>query len=66
MLLLTRQPDTSLAHGPKAVAGGDVQEEVVESEGPVPENSLTYKKRHVCSCVWPGWERGRWEGGDKK
>lgn len=58
--------DTSPACGPKLVAGRAVQGEVVESEDTVLENSLTYKKMCVCGCVWPGWKRGRWEGGDKE
>lgn len=61
MLLLTHQP-LVLACGPKVVAAGDSQEEVVESEGTVLENGLTYKRRHEeCGCAWPRWKRGRWE-----
>lgn len=60
MLLLTLRPDTSPARGPKAVAGGDVQEEVVESEGPVLENSLTYKRDSRLCVAWMG--KGKVEG----
>lgn len=60
MLLLTHQPLVPVC-GPKVVAGGDLQEEVVESEGTVLENGLTYKRRRECGCAWPGWKRGRWE-----
>lgn len=43
------------------VAGGDLQEEVVESEGTVLENRLTYKKR--CVSVIVCGLHGRGEGG---
>lgn len=59
MLLLTHQP-LVLACGPKVVAEGDSQEEVVESEGTVLENGLTYKRRHERGCAGPD---GRGEGG---
>lgn len=49
MLLLTRQPPVL-----KVVASGDSQEEVVESEGTVLENGLTYKRRRECGCARPG------------
>lgn len=39
------------ARGPKVVAGGDVQEEAVESEGAALENRLTYRKRCVRAIV---------------
>lgn len=52
MLPLTHQPlILAWTRGPKAVAGGNVQEEVVESEGSVLENRLTYKKRCVFVVV---------------
>lgn len=43
--------DTSRARGPKVAAGGDLQEEAVESEGPALENRLTYRKRCVRAIV---------------
>lgn len=55
---------TAPAHDPKVVARGDVQEEAIESEGPVLENRLTYRKRHMRAvvCRLDGKGEGRREG----
>lgn len=48
------------ARGPKVVAGGDVQEEAVESEGAALENRLTYRKRCVRAIVCDEEWKGTW------